>query len=196
MRKHAIALLSCCCFVSFSTHARENCISGAFEDNLNQREEVTSKVDECPNPKEQLFEKICTMIESQDSSVVRILEQMSCADEKKDTPKNFQEKVAHMMEKYRNDFGCDSSGFTIEMGNVLKYSVYRDFPMFVDSVVRRYNLDINFKDPADGKTLLDFVKDEIARFKKMGGNESKVRELEDIYGHFKNDLKAKHSHEL
>lgn len=195
MSKRAIAFFSCCLF-SFSALARENCISGEFEANLNQLEEVTAKVKDCPKPKDSMFTQLCAEVGSMNPDFHTTLRKMACADVKKDSPKTLEEKVSSLWEKYREDFGCDSTGFPIEMGNVLKYSVYNRFSGFVDSVVKQYNLDINFKDPADGKTVLDFIKEETARSQRMANSKERVKELEELYKHFRVNLKAKHAHEI
>jgi hypothetical protein len=174
-----------------------NCqTSTTLEENFNQLEEVVGKVDECPRPKDGKFVNICTMVENQDPNYKTELMTMSCVNPKKDSPETVKSKVNYMWETYYKEFGCDSSGFLVAQGNVLKYSVNQEFEYFVDGVVEEFGLNINLKDPSDGKTLLDFTLDEINRYKGDKDFQYKVPELERIYSHLKNDLKAKHSKEL
>lgn len=130
---------------------------------------------------------------------------MSCADPKKDSKEIIKEKVNCMWEKYFSEFGCEGQSFTPEK-NVLKYSINQNFNYFVDGVVKEFNLNINLKDPADGKTLLDYALEEkirlIASYARRPATtiseyeKDKLKELEDFCIHLKNDLNAKHSNEL
>ncbi len=195
MSKRALALFGCCLF-SFSTLARENCISGEFEANLNQLQEVTAKVEDCPKPSDDMFEKMCELIDVKDIKYKDHLMKMSCVDKTKDSQITANTKIKHTWDNYKKDFYCNDEGFTVKDGNILKYSVYQDFPVFVEGVVKVFNLDINFKDPADGKTVMDYLQDEIKAYKKLVNSKDKVVQLESIYKQFRNDLKAKHAHEL
>jgi hypothetical protein len=174
-----------------------NCqTSTTLEENFNQLEEVVGKVDECPRPSDGKFVNICTLVENKDLAFKTEFMAMSCVNSKKDSQETINSKVNYMWETYYKEFGCDSTGFTVGQGNILKYSITQEFEIFVDGVVKDFGLNINLKDPSDGKTLLDFTKDEIDRYKKNPAYSYKVPELERIYTHLKVDLKAKHSNEL
>ena len=150
----------------------------------------------CPKPKDGKFVIFCTLVENQDSQYKKQLREMSCVDLTKDSPETILAKVQCMWRKYYAEFGCNDSGFLVPQGNILKYAVNQEFEYFIDGVVEEFGLDINLKDPADGKTLLDFVLDEIKRYKKNPEFQDKVKELEKIYNHLKKNLKAKHANEL
>ena len=150
----------------------------------------------CPKPKDGKFVNFCTLVENQDSQYKQQLREMSCVDLTKDSPETILAKVQCMWRKYYAEFGCNDSGFLVPQGNILKYAVNQEFEYFIDGVVEEFGLDINLKDPADGKTLLDFVLDEIKRYKKNPEFQDKVKELEKIYNHLKKNLKAKHANEL
>lgn len=174
-----------------------NCqTSTTLEENLNELEEVTAKVKDCPRPIDGKFVNICTLVENQDLAYKQELRKMACVDPKKDSAETIKSKVSYMWETYYKEFGCDSTGFTVAQGNVLKYSVNQEFVHFVDGVVKEFDLNINIKDPSDGKTLLDYTLDEVNRYKGDKHYQHKVPELELIYSHLKNDLKAKHSNEI
>ena len=148
----------------------------------------------CPAPKGGKFIKMCTLVENQDINYKKLLMEMSCVDSL-DSPGTKKEKIKCMWEKYYAEFGCDDTGFLIPQGNILKYAINQEFEFFVDGMVK-FGIDINMKDPADGKTLLDFTLDEINRYKKYPEYQKKVKELQEIYIHLKNDLKAKHAKDL
>ena len=150
----------------------------------------------CPTPKGGKFLYFCTPVDNQDSRYKQQLREMSCVDLTKDSPETILAKVQCMWRKYFAEFGCDDSGFVVPQGNILKYAVSQEFEYFVDGVVEEFGLDINLKDPADGKTLLDFVLDEVKRYKKDPEFQNKVKELEEIYDHLKFDLYALHANEL
>ena len=159
--------------------------------------QTTSTADcNCPTPKGGKFLYFCTLVENKDVRYKDEILQMSCADPLKDSKETIRRKVNCMWEKYYFLFGCDNTGFLVPQGNILKYAVNQEFELFVDAMVEEWDVSINMKDPADGKTLLDFTLDEIIRYKKEDDKKSKVRELERIYNHFKKDLKAKHASEL
>ncbi len=173
----ALCLLSA---ITFTSHAQQ----------------TTTADCNCPTPKAGRFINFCTLVENQDIHYKQKLLQMSCVDLTKDSPETIKAKVQCMWKKYYAEFGCDNSGFLTPNGNILKYSVNQEFELFVDGVVEEFGLDINLPDPADGKTLLDFVLDEINRYKKIEQYWDKVKELQRIYNHLKNDLKAKHAKDL
>ena len=131
----------------------------------------------CPTPKGVKFLNFCTLVDNQGSRYKQELRKMSCVDLTKDSPETILAKVQCMWRKYFAEFGCDDPGFVVPQGNILKYAVSQEFEYFVDGVVEEFGLDINLKDPADGKTLLDFVLDEVKRYKKDPEFQNKVKEL-------------------
>ena len=151
---------------------------------------------DCPKPIEGKFVQIEIMVENQDLGYKKAIMEMSCADKIKDSREIIKEKVNCMWEKYYAEFGCNSTGFLIAKGNILKYAVNQNFEFFIDGMVKDFGININKKDPADGQTLLDFTQDEINRYRGNKDYIDKHKELLRIYKHLKNDLKAKHAIEL
>ena len=196
----SVRLFLICSVISMSCLAGPTTLdcqsSSKFEVNLDELETVAAVVDDCPKPKGGKFLNFCTLVENQDARYKKELISMSCADPAKDSPTTVKTKVGYMWEKYYDEFGCDDAGFLVPQGNILKYSINQEFENFVYGVVEEFNLNINLKDPADGKTLLDFTLDEINRYKKRPEYQYKVKELQGIYNNLKNNLKAKHASEL
>lgn len=149
----------------------------------------------CPKPKDGQFVHMCTLVENQDFKYKNLVLEMSCADPKKDSQATIKAKVNCMWEKYYKEFSCEGEGF-ISQENILKYSVNQGFEFFIDGMAKDFGVNINLRDPADGKTLLDYTRDYINFFKKNPEYKKKVKELQGIYDHLKNDLKAKHANEL
>jgi hypothetical protein len=72
---------------------------------------------------------------------------------------------------------CDALGFP--NGNLLKYSISQSFPDLLDTFTSIYDLDINFIDPADGKNVLDYLNDQIARYIATGISKESIKIYED-----------------
>ena len=58
---------------------------------------------------------------------------------------------------------CDGADFSVSHGNILKYAVsVRTFD-FINLAAYTFDADLNAVDSSDGRTVLDFVDDEISR---------------------------------
>jgi hypothetical protein len=161
--------------------------SSNFEVNLNELETVAAVVDECPAPEKVNYAKICSYVKdkkkaSTDSELTFLFEQellkMSCAVEGKDSPEMIKKKTNIMWNKYRTQFSCDSLGFNVSNGNVLKFGMSFNFPDFIYILVDNFDFDLDFKDPADNKTVIEYLTEEIAKTQKFGPG--KIREMEEI----------------
>jgi len=145
---------------------------------------------DCPPPSKDDIIGFCLnvkqgLVEPDDSPFIyafeRSLWEMSCAKAGSDSEEKAKEKIRKMWNKYKLCFACDMLGFSVPNGNILKLSMDSAFPDFVDMMVRDYKVVYDFKDPADGKTLLEFVESEIEKFKSYSNDNSlKIRELEKI----------------
>jgi hypothetical protein len=75
-------------------------------------------------------------------------------------------------------------------------SVDMGFTTFLMDAVKEYKLDMNFRDPIDGKTVLDFISEELAGLKKSTMDlSSKINEYESLYKMLQANG-AKHSKDL
>ena len=161
-----------------------------------QIEKIMQSLPPCPKPTDAKMEGVCTSIDKRDFKFAEQLEEMACVDRKTDNALVVKAKVQRLWNTYYSAFYCDATGFSVENGNITKYSVFKNFPSFIDYVVKHYGLNINKPDVADGKTLLDYVQDEIRRMEGLSGQAQKVTELRNVYRHLKNDLGARHAAEL
>lgn len=114
-------------------------------------DEITSK----RNTDEKYFDKFTMMYEQK-------MWEMPCAFPHTDSVPEATIKINRMWNKYKLDFKCDTLGFNVPQGNVLKFAISDGYETFIETIVENYGLDINFKDN-DGKTVLDYVNDEIKR---------------------------------
>ena len=101
-----------------------------------------------------------------------------------------------MWNKYRTKISCDFPNLSVPKGNITKASYEINFSVFLYDAVKDYKLDMNFKDPVDNRTILDFIRDEIAFVKKYPVDMTmKINELERLYKLLK-DNGAKHAKDL
>jgi len=161
---------------------------------------------DCPPPSQTKRDTMCRQIagrlidEDEDSEFGYLYEktlwEISCADPKKDTFEEAKAKIQCMWNKYKELCACDVSGFNVSNGNILKYAINVKFPDFVLDTTKEYDLDINFKDPVDGLTVIDYIHNEIKHYKRDSDTyERQLIELETVYRILRS-RGAKHAHEL
>ncbi|MFC5283424.1 hypothetical protein [Pedobacter alpinus] len=168
---------------------------GMYPGEQEEIDRIIKTLPDIPRPSDEELSKLCYRIDKHDVEFNSDLKKMAGVTSS-DPPLLIKAKVQKFWKTYYMDLGCDSSGFSVEFGNILKFSTHRSYSWFIDVVKEKYNVNIDIPDPVDGKTLLDFVQDEILRFEKIDNQIEKVKELKDIYIHLKNDLGAKHAVEL
>lgn len=198
-----------CLFISHSIYAAPttlDCQSSTnnFESNLSELEKVAVEVDDCPAPTKEQIMGICNSVyDKQEGSTESGLSyqyqeglwDLSCAKPKIDSPDIARQKIQKMWNKNRENFRCYKyPNVTVTDGSILKFAMDTNFSTFLVSAVRKYNLDMNFKDPKDGKTIMDFLQDRITTFKK-GNFPDQVAEYERIYK-LLSDNGAKHGKDL
>ena len=85
------------------------------------------------------------------------------------------------------------TGFPLPDANITNFSVNSGLLTFLRASVKRYKLDMNFKDE-NQKTVMDYIVKQIERYKQADQPE-KVLDLEMIYKVL-NDNGAKHGKDL
>lgn len=184
-----------CLLISMGSYAAPttlDCQSSTnnFESNLSELEKVAANVDDCPTPTESQYTKVCNSIYSKKSpsegselayKYQEDLWEMSCAKTPGDSIEAANKKIQTMWKKHRETFRCyQYDGVSVPNANVAKFSMDVNFSTFLVTAVKKYNLDMNFKDPADGKTVMDFLQDQYTSYKKAGYND-KAAEYDRIY---------------
>ncbi len=182
-----------------------NCHSSKLESNLKDIQKVALSSQECPAPSTKQFELICDQIytkkEATDESELsysyqETLWKMSCAQEGDENLDEARKKIQSMWTKYRTSFSCDYPGVKVPRGNITKLSLDTGFSIFIFDAVKNYKLDMNFKDPSDGKTIMDYINEEIQTYKKSTADVSaKIKEYENLY-RLLEAQGAKHSKDL
>ena len=140
-----------------------------------QAQEKKAKDCDCPKPTKKQFTYVCNEIYEKNLApeesnfgyqYVEELWKISCAKVGVDTPEQAKRKIQCMWNKYKEEFRCyGHSDVTLDNANVLKFSVDTGFSTFVVAAVKKYELDVNFKDPTDGKTILDFVESQLDHYR-------------------------------
>jgi hypothetical protein len=109
----------------------------------------------------------------------QIIWKVACAKMGRDDLETAKRKIQVWWNKYKTNCKCDSINFTVPNGNLLKFSINQSLPDFINTLVVNYDLDINFIDPTDGKNVLDYLNDEIQRFKDDGISKASIKIYED-----------------
>jgi hypothetical protein len=146
---------------------------------------------DCPKPNRADFAILCNEVyerkpSSEESELAYRYQQelwrMSCAIEGIDNMETAKKKIQCMWNKNKLSFSCDYPGMTVPDGNITKFSLETNFPDFLITAAKDYKLDMNFKDPQDNRTILDFVRDKIIQMKKAPVDMTmKIQEYERLY---------------
>ena len=156
-----------------------------------QAQEKQTDVCDCPEPTKEQFGNVCQAIYDKEvyegsapfSYVYQeILWEISCANPN-ESLELAKIKIKCMWNKYRQNFRCYGYPDSVATErNIAKFSVDTGFTAFTSEAVKKYNLDMNFKDPADNKTVVDFIKDQIRIIRDTPPvNNAKVTEYERLY---------------
>lgn len=115
----------------------------------------------------------------------------ACVDIANDSPEEVKRKVQAWWNNYRlhERLTCNTPAFP--RGSLIKYAVYQRASEFIEDVTNTWALDVNYLDPRDGKTVLDYVSEEL--LKEKGRPAEPI--LKRYYEKFKK-TGAKHSWEL
>jgi hypothetical protein len=119
----------------------------------------------------------------------RILE-ASCVDVGKDSEETIAKKVSSMWSQFEDKLFCDSTQFGVIHGSLLKFGAVSKNDRFIIDIVD-WKVPLNKVDRTDGRTLLDYVRDEMKR--------NKGNALEPILQGYYDELReagAKHRSEL
>ena len=161
----------------------------------------------CPKPTRDQFLRVCHAISEKQMApdpkpgvgyqYQESLWEMSCAIPGVDSIEKAKVKIQKMWNENREDFRCYRyPNYFSSDKNIAKFSLETGFTAFVTEAVKRYELDMNFIDPGDKKTVLDFLQDQ----ENYTRNSPPVdTERADEYNRFYKLLRskgAKHANEL
>lgn len=81
----------------------------------------------------------------------------------RDSATSTRKKVQHLFVLNQSIMDCDALSFSVSNGSMLKLAVARKFDDFIQEAVVDWRVPLNRVDQSDGRTVLDFINDELAR---------------------------------
>ena len=147
---------------------------------------------DCPEPTRNDFMRVCEAIyegkiapEGSKLSYVYQVElyRLACADPERDTQEEAYAKIRCLWDKYAPSFRCFNYPTSLATDkNVLKFSLETGNTAFLMEAIKRYQLDLNVIDPADGETILDFVRESMERIQNTPPvDDAKLAFYERVY---------------
>lgn len=101
-----------------------------------------------------------------------------------------RKKIQDMWKKLESKLICNNSQFDVINGSIIKYAASSMYDQFLDDVIY-WGVDLNKVDETDGRTVLDYLRDTIKRYRGM----STGKILQDYYDMLR-EAGAKHKSEL
>ncbi|MFM7404145.1 MAG: hypothetical protein ACKO1N_08660 [Erythrobacter sp.] len=102
-----------------------------------------------------------------------------------------REKIQRLWNNHQQSFRCTANNFDVNEGNVLKYAIKTRSFSLVNAAIARSELNLNYVDPSDGRTILDYVDEEL-RLNRGSTNEFQLQEFFNVM----RSRGAKFAHEL
>lgn len=165
--------------------------AGALSEITKVAEAVTAEADEeCPNARP--LRGICDHVITPDFydneySYVTKFKKAACVNPE-DSEEISNKKIREAWLKYEDRLICNSMSFAIQGGSILKAAMISSNKDFYHTVIK-WKVNLNRIDPADGKTVLDYIRDEIKK------NPPNIEFYKAYYNVLK-DHGAKHRSEL
>lgn len=195
------AIVTFLIFTSFAVHAQEaDCEDKTIEEMRPVMEVAAAAQEEtvCPNPKK--LRGMCMLIDSQDKDpnpqghfvykYQRKFLEAACVDVKKDSEEVIAQKISKVWKENENTLICNNTKFDVGNGNIIKFAVNLKFDSFITDMTY-WKVNLNKVDETDGRTVLDYVRDQVERNKGLAS--------EPVLRGYYNQLKkagAKHKSEL
>lgn len=162
---------------------------------------------DCPEPTQTMYSAVCHSIYERQAAQIsgpaisygyqEKLWQMSCAKVGIDKLEIARIKIQIMWNKYREKFRCYNYPTMVSSEkNIMKFTMDSGLSAMLTESVKRYKLNMNFLDPGDHKTVLDFLYDrEKDILNSPPIDESRAAEYKQVYELLKANG-AKHALEL
>lgn len=126
-----------------------------------------------------------------DYTYQQVMYESACADVENMSEKEINQKLREWWDLYKDKLLCDSLQYNVPNGSVFKYAISGKVTAFIDDAIY-YKFDLNFIDKADGRTVLDYTRDEM---KKHTDTSETKKVFESYYTKLRN-AGAKHKSEL
>lgn len=129
------------------------------------------KVEECPEPTDDALYRLCrdyyNSLGSYDDvpKYILTLEKLSCAEN--DPQDIAREKVKKMWNANATRIKCSFDNWSLNDHNILKHAVDMTNDDLIRDLVNIFDADLDFKDPKDGKTALEFCNEELKEYESQ-----------------------------
>lgn len=128
----------------------------------------------CPNPKK--LRGMCMLLSSQDRDAnpqghfvylyQRKFLEAACVDVNKDNDEVIARKISKVWKENESTLICNNTKFDVSNGNIIKFAVNIKFDNFITDVTY-WKVNLNKVDETDGRTVLDYIRDQIERNKGL-----------------------------
>ncbi|MGJ1284865.1 hypothetical protein ACR79P_14675 [Sphingobacterium spiritivorum] len=126
-----------------------------------------------------------------DYSYQKIMYESACADIDNMNEREINQKLREWWNLFKDKLVCDCVQFNVPNGSVFKFAIRSYLTSFIDDAIYA-KFDLNFIDKADGRTILDYTRDELNK----QTHTSPVRKLLQEYYDKLRAAGAKHRSEL
>lgn len=93
----------------------------------------------------------------------KLVYEAACSSPSEDDEQTGNAKIRQMWSDNTDRLVCNNASFSVIRGNVLKYAASNRFDDFLFDAAMVWKVDLNTVDPSDGRTVLDYVQDEVKR---------------------------------
>lgn len=175
-------------------------VDGKINSNLSQEKdlkEMWEKVEECPVPTDDQINQLCFNFNSNTddeetgvSNYLLTLQKISCAE---NDPEPLEKiKVKKMWDNNAERIKCYLRPFSLANHNILKYAIHKPFADFVKDLIETYDVDVDFVDPRDGKTALEFCKEKLSSLEQdKNADKLEIIQVKEICGYLEESKKKK-----
>lgn len=164
------AIVTFLILTSFAVHVQEaDCADKKIQE-MRPVMEVAAAVQEetvCPNPKK--LRGLCMYVDSKEKDpkpqgrfvfkYQRKILEAACVDVKKDSEEEIGKKISAVLKENEKTLICNNLKFDVSNGNIMKFAVNLKFDEYLIDMAQ-WKVDFNKVDETDGRTVLDYVKDQ------------------------------------
>jgi len=166
-----------CCLINLSYARVEPKVEVCEDKNKDEVSSILSAAalaDNCPKARPEDIKGLCGYIcnkykDKKNGTEVypfeyqSIIFKLSCTS-RNDSDEVMNRKIQVFWKKHEKMLECDAGNFNLGKGDLIKYGVANYFDEFIFDVTT-WGINLNKIDPADGKTVLDYVKEEMVKKK-------------------------------
>lgn len=150
--------------------------------------ELWEKVEECPVPTDGQLNQLCihmdVNLDDEETGMplyLLTLQRISCAEN--DPEPLAKIKVKKMWDNNAERIKCYLRSLSLANHNILKYAIHKSHADFVRDLVQTYNVNVDFVDPRDNKTALEFCKEKLSSLEQdKNADKRQIDQVKKIAG--------------